>query len=229
VKQNSSEIIFVVDRSGSMAKIADDMRGGFQAFIEEQKKLPGECKVTMARFNNTCETLYERKDLSEVPALDLQPQGGTALNDAVALTLQKVGQRLADTEEGERPEKILFVIITDGEENSSQEFQDTNKVLELITHQREKYSWEFIFLGASMNATQVAASMGIPQQNSVMFAANAGAQAQSVMRSASKAMMNYRSSGVIGASMGDHYSMSVDELQEEEKKVEEKKPRKRAP
>ncbi len=217
MKPNSTEIIFVVDRSGSMESIANDMKGGFDSFIREQKKLPGECQVTLARFDNEYELVFERKDLTDVPPLELIPRGGTALNDAVGRTINAVGERLAKTPEDQRPSKILFVIITDGEENASQEFKDTRKVLELITHQREKYSWEFIFLGASLNATQVAQNMGIPKARAVMYAASAGPAAAGVMRSVNLAASRYRGAG--GQSIGDmheNYTASVAELEKEE-------------
>ncbi len=218
MKPNSTEIIVVVDRSGSMENIAADMRGGFNTFIEEQKKVPGECKLTLARFDNEYELVFEKKDLKDVPPLELIPRGGTALNDAVGRTINAVGERLAKTPEDQRPSKVLFVIITDGEENASQEFKDTNKVLNLITHQREKYQREFLFLGSTLNAVQVARHMGIPAQAAVMFNAQAGANARGVMRGMSSYATSHRAAPVgaaIDLNAQEVYQTSV-KLEEEE-------------
>ena len=220
MKPDSTEIIFVVDRSGSMINIAADMRGGFDTFIEEQKKLPGECKVTLARFDDHYELVFAGKPLAEVPPLELVPRGSTALNDAVGKTINTVGERLSKTPEDQRPSKVLFVIITDGKENASKEFQDIRKVLELITHQREKYQWEFVFLGASLDAIEVAQNMGISASGAVMFNAKAGASARGVMRSVSKMATSYRISPARAPMMNaqDAYITSVAEDEEENKK-----------
>lgn len=170
-KANRSEIVFVVDRSGSMERIAADMRGGFDAFIAEQRKVPGLCAVTLAQFDNEYEVVYTGKPLADVPPAVLEPRGSTALLDAIGRTIVQTGARLAAMPEHERPSKVYFVIVTDGQENSSCEFGHA-QVATMITHHREAYSWDFVFLGADENAIAVAGAMGI--RSAAKFDANAG-------------------------------------------------------
>lgn len=218
MKENSSEIIVVVDRSGSMAAIAHDMMGGFDTFIAEQKKLPGECKVTLAQFDDNYELVYSGKPLAQVPKLKLEPRGTTALLDAIGKTINSTGQRLAAMAEGDRPSRILFVIITDGHENASKEF-NRDQVNQLITQQREKYSWEFVFLGASQDAIDVAHSYGIPMANAVYYNQAAPNSAKAVMRSVSH-MSNMVRSASIGSKVSlnaqDVYASSLADLDAED-------------
>jgi len=198
-KPNTTEIVFVVDRSGSMSTIADDMKGGFDSFIAKQKELPGECKVTLVQFDDEPETVYTALSLNEVPALDLVPRGMTALLDAVGKAIQETGMRLAAMPEHERPSQVLFVIITDGRENQSKEY-GRNRVYDMITHQREKYSWEFVFLGANQDAFAEGTSMGISPTNSVTTkASSVGTKA--LFHGLSANVATYRSSG-LGRSEG---------------------------
>lgn len=167
-KANSTEIVFVLDRSGSMETIAADMKGGFDSFIQEQKKVPGECRVSLVSFNTTLDVVYEGLMLAAVPKLELYPRGGTALFDAVGVAITSTGARLANMPEAERPAKVLFVIITDGEENSSREYTK-NQVAELVAHQQKKYSWDFIFLGANLDAAKAASDLNIAVGNVVQW------------------------------------------------------------
>ena len=169
--KNLTEIILVVDRSGSMSTIAADMRGGFDSFIKDQRKLPGSCRVTLTRFDSEYEVVYENMALSDVPPLELVPRGTTALLDAVGRTIDTVGARLSKTPESKRPSKVLFVVVTDGHENASHEYTHA-RIREMIKHQREKYSWEFVFLGASEDAFDVAMSMGISGSNAAVYQHN---------------------------------------------------------
>ena len=222
MKPNSAEIIFVVDRSGSMARIAEDMRGGFKTFIAKQKETPGECKVSLARFDDAYEMVFEAKPLGEVPDLELEPRGHTALYDAVGRTIQAVGQRLAKTPEDQRPSHVLFVIITDGQENASSEY-NREKVMQMITHQREKYSWEFTFLGADLNALDVAQGMGILRANAVMYSASpAGARA--AMRGMAQVSSHYRVSagGQSVLNVADAYTSALDNPDDDQKQDDQK-------
>lgn len=167
-KPNSTHIVFVVDRSGSMTAIAKDMVGGFKTFIEEQKKLPGECCVSLITFDSAYEVQYKSKPLAEVGELVLEPRGSTALLDAMGKTIYDVGTMLASMNEEDRPSQVLFIVITDGQENSSREYT-SKQVFDMITHQREKYSWEFIYLGANQDAIATASSLGISTTNSVTY------------------------------------------------------------
>jgi len=170
MKQGLAEIVVVLDRSGSMSTIREDMIGGFDAFISEQQKLPGECSVTLTQFDNDYEVVYSGKPLKDVPGLDLVPRGSTALMDAIGRTIGEVGARLKTTPEDQRPERVLFVILTDGAENASREFTKAS-INQMVTHQRTKYKWEFVYIGANQDSFAEAGQLGIGiAQN---FAANA--------------------------------------------------------
>lgn len=192
-KPNSTEIIFVVDRSGSMTSIAADMRGGFDTFIAKQKETPGDCKVTLTQFDDHYDVVYSARPLNEVAALALEPRGSTALLDAVARTINETGGRLKKLRESERPSQVLFVIITDGQENASREFTK-ERVFKMISHQREKYNWEFVFLGANQDSITTAQDMGISVSNAVTFNADKGGT-EGLMRGLSANVSRYRNSG----------------------------------
>lgn len=192
-KPNSTEIIFVVDRSGSMQNIAADMRGGFDAFITKQKETPGECKVTLAQFDDHYDVVYSARPLNEVAALELEPRGSTALLDALGRTISETGARLKKMRESERPSQVLFVVVTDGHENASREW-NRDRVFRMITEQREKYNWEFIFLGANQDSIATATALGISASNSVTYDANAGGS-KALFRGLSANVSSYRGSG----------------------------------
>lgn len=159
-KKNSTEIVVVLDRSGSMISVKEDMEGGFDTLIAEQLKIPGECHVTLFQFDNMFEEVYTHRPLKAVPHLLLSPRGGTALWDAVGAAVDKMGQRLAELPDRERPDRVLFVIITDGHENASHKYA-LWQVQERIKHQQDKYSWGFIYLGSALTAVQDAEAMGV--------------------------------------------------------------------
>lgn len=167
-KPNYSELIIVLDRSGSMDRIRKDMQGGFNGFIAEQRKIPGECRVSLYQFDDVFETVYEGRTLADVPPLDLVPRGGTALFDAVAMAVDSTGERLAAMPEHERPDRVAVLIITDGQENSSRK-ATSKEVMKRVAHQKERYSWSFSFLGADESALEVADSLGIGASNSVVY------------------------------------------------------------
>ena len=149
-QENLTEIVCIVDRSGSMDAIRKDAQGGFDAFIEEQQKEPGEATVTLAQFDDKYEMVWENKPLVEIKKGDylLMPRGMTALLDAVGKTVRSVGERLDRTDEDKRPAKVIVTIITDGHENHSKEYK-REQIMEMINHQRDKYKWEFLFLAAN--------------------------------------------------------------------------------
>jgi len=172
---NKTDITFVIDRSGSMSTIAEAMNSGFDELIDKQKKEPGECRVTLSEFSDGCTTAYTARPITEVGRYRLDPRGNTALLDALAHNIRATGERLAAMPEAERPEHVLFVIITDGQENASREFAGPagrKAIHQMITHQREKYSWEFIFLGANQDAIATATDLGISAGNAVTYRAD---------------------------------------------------------
>jgi uncharacterized protein YegL len=169
---NTTEIIFLLDRSGSMAGLESDTIGGFNAFVEKQSQLEGQTLVTAILFDDKYEVIWNGADSTKVKLTDedYYVRGSTALLDAVGKTILDVDRRLSRTVENRIPDKVIFVITTDGLENSSREF-NYGQVKELISRQQEKHNWEFIFLGANMDAAKEANSMGINHRNAYNFTA----------------------------------------------------------
>lgn len=193
MKQDLTEIIFVLDRSGSMQAVRQDTIGGFNSFLEKQHDEPGEAKVSLYQFDDVFEIVYEGKDISEAPELTMEtfvPRNYTALHDAICYTINKVGARLSALPEEERPGKVLIVVVTDGMNNASKEFT-AREVNAMITHQTENYKWQFQFIGANQDAIAGAASIGIPIQNSMTYAANSKGTG-SVFASLNKRVSAYR-------------------------------------
>jgi uncharacterized protein YegL len=173
MKRNFSEIVCIIDRSGSMASIQDDAIGGFNTFLEAQKKEDGEASLTRVIFDDQYEIIDENKPLDEVEPFTKEtyvPRGMTALMDAVGKTITTVAERISNTPEDEKPEKVIFAILTDGAENSSREY-DRNKIFEMIKSKKETERWEFIFLAANQDAMLAGTSMGIDAGDTVSFAA----------------------------------------------------------
>ncbi len=163
MKKDLVEIMCVIDRSGSMSSIASDAIGGFNTFLEEQKKAPGQALLSLVLFNTNTNVVHESKPLAEVPLLDTQtfrPNGSTALYDALGESIDSLGKRLSNMAEDQRPEKVIFVILTDGEENASRKFTKT-QVADKISHQTDAYKWDFIYLGANQDAMSVGRSLAI--------------------------------------------------------------------
>ena len=163
MKKNLTELVFILDRSGSMAGLEGDTIGGFNAMIEKQKREPGEAYVSTVLFDNVSEVIHDRVDIQKVEPMTREQyyvRGSTALLDAVGKAIHHIGNVHKYARDEDRPEKTLFVITTDGMENASREY-DYEKVRRMIEHEKEKYGWEFIFLGANIDATKEAARFGI--------------------------------------------------------------------
>lgn len=164
MKENSIHVVFVVDESGSMYASVNDVIGGFNKVVDEQKAVKdGTCLVSYFKFADKVEEVFKLKDVNEVEHLTeatYSPGGCTAMNDGIGTAIDSVGKWLADMDESERPEKNLVVIITDGEENSSREYS-FDRVKEMIKHQEEKYNWSFIYLGTDISDVSYASSLGV--------------------------------------------------------------------
>lgn len=188
----------ILDRSGSMNSIASDTIGGVNRFFGEQRNLPGELLVTLVQFDDQepFEVIHSGKPIKDVPELTSQtfkPRGCTPLLDAIGRGIVEAGKRFAAMNETDRPEKVLFVIMTDGFENASKEYTK-NKVNEMISHQRTAYKWEFVFLGANQDAIATASDLGIAGTHAMTYAANTkGTQAAYASLSAN--VRNMRSGG----------------------------------
>ncbi len=163
MKKNLTELVFILDRSGSMSGLEDDTIGGYNALLEKQKKEPGEAIITTVLFDDKYELLHDRINLKGVETIsdkEYYVRGTTALLDAVGKTINKVINVQRHTAEEEQPEHVMFVITTDGMENASREYT-YKRVNKLINHQKDNYGWEFIFLGANIDAIATAERFGI--------------------------------------------------------------------
>lgn len=165
MKSNLLHICFVLDESGSMYNSVDDVIGGFQKLIDEQKgEKNGECIISLYRFSGTVKKDYIGKSVNEVPKLYYSPGGCTAMNDGVGTAIDEIGKWLSDMNESERPSKNIIVIMTDGQENASKEYNfDTVKTK--IKHQEEKYSWTFVYMGTNLQDLKDANRLGIKMRS----------------------------------------------------------------
>ena len=187
------ELVLIIDKSGSMDAIKEDAIGGFNSFLAEQQKIEGGANVTFALFDDQYNLVHNGKDIDEVEDLTEEtyiPSGTTALLDAVGLTVDRVGQRLDELDESEKPENVIVFILTDGHENSSSDYT-RDKVKKMIEHQEAKYSWEFIYGGANQDAFAEAGGLGIKGKNTFNFDAT-GKGTRTVYQSTSKMMASYR-------------------------------------
>ena len=174
MKKNLTELVFILDRSGSMAGLEKDTIGGFNAMIEKQKAEAGEAYISTVLFDNYSEVIHDRVVLNAVPRLtekEYYVRGCTALLDAVGGAIHHIGNVHKYAREEDRPEKTLFVITTDGMENASRRYS-YEKVKEMITRQKEKYGWEFLFLGANIDAAREAARFGIDADRAANYHAD---------------------------------------------------------
>lgn len=169
-----TEIVFILDKSGSMAGLEADTIGGYNAMLKKQKKAEGEAIVTTVLFDHGYELLHDRinvRGISPITEKDYQVGGTTALLDAIGFTIQKIVNVQKKTSESEQAEKVLFVITTDGMENASREFT-TDKIKKMVQYQKEKFGWEFLFLGANIDAISTAAQFGIGEDFAVEYHAD---------------------------------------------------------
>ena len=161
MKDNLVHLCFVIDESGSMYGSQNDIVGGFNNLIEEQKKITdGECLVSVYRFATSVKKDFIGKPLNEVEDLSYNPGGGTAMNDGIGAAIHEIGVWLNDMDESERPSKNMIIIMTDGEENMSTEYS-LEQVKEMIKHQEEKYSWSFVYMGSDVSSLNDAKALGI--------------------------------------------------------------------
>lgn len=163
-------IAVLLDRSGSMQTIKSDTEGGLAAYFEEQRKVDRTVRVTLAQFDTDYESVYSNVPIDEVPAPVLQPRGGTALYDAIGKLITDLGAELAARPEDERPGTVIVVVLTDGHENSSREWTHA-AVRSLIEQQQNVYSWDFLFLGANMDAVAIGSGLGFAPQQSITYGA----------------------------------------------------------
>jgi hypothetical protein len=187
-------IVVVLDRSGSMQSVKTDTEGGLRAFLDAQKEAPGETLVTLRQFDHKHDTVFENVPLGDVPAFELVPRGMTALHDAVGSTINAVGEHLASMDEGDRPGEVIVVILTDGQENASQEFT-SNQVKQMITEQQDKWNWVFVFLGADQDAVAAGGRLGVRAETAMAYGS---AHTSEAMTSAGRAVARGSRTGDYG-------------------------------
>ena len=174
MRNNTTELVFILDRSGSMSGLEKDTIGGFNSMIEKQKKEDGKCYVSTLLFDDKCDVLHDRVELQNIPLMtekDYYVRGSTALLDALGGAIRHIGNIHKYARREDVPEKTLFVITTDGMENASHRYT-AEKVKAMIQRQKEKYGWEFIFIGANIDAVTTAKNYGISAECAVNYRAD---------------------------------------------------------
>ncbi len=198
MKKNLTELVFILDKSGSMSGLEKDTIGGFNSMLEKQKALEGKCNITTVLFDNNYELLHDRIDIRGIKPIterEYRVGGSTALLDAIGRTIHKISGVQKNTAEDYRANKVMFVIITDGEENSSREYS-AEKVKKMIELEKSKYGWEFIFLGANIDAVETAESFGISADRAVDYVADSEGTELN-FRMMSEAAAAYRGKGIV--------------------------------
>ncbi len=169
MRNDLNDLIMVIDRSGSMANCRTEAENGINAFIEDQQKAPGECRLTLVQFDTEYEFVHLAKSIRDVPKYVLNPRNSTALHDAIGRAINETGARLAAMPEDQRPWLVTVYIVTDGLENASKEFT-RKQIREMINHQRSVYNWKFLFVGADENAIAQGVELGVQADASAKFA-----------------------------------------------------------
>ncbi len=208
MKQGLTELVFVLDKSGSMAGLESDTIGGYNSMLEKQQQLVSECVVTTALFDHCYELLHDRIDIRAIHSItaeDYQVGGSTALLDAMGTTIEKIAKVQHNTAPDYRAERVIFVIITDGEENSSRAYT-INQIKGLVEQHKEQDGWEFIFLGANIDAIETARRFGIHEERAQSFHADKEGVALN-FATLSESVAEFRQSG----SMNDNWKKKIEE------------------
>ena len=205
MNQPLTELVFVLDRSGSMEAMVEPAISGFNRLLREQQQVPGHARFTLVLFDDQYELPFHSVPIAEVLELNTEtfvPRGGTALLDAIGRTIDDLGKKLAATAEKDRPNQVIVAILTDGEENASHHYSWEN-VARRIRHQTEKYQWQFLFLGANQDAIATAGRMNIHAANTANFAMNEHSY------HSSKSALSRKMSAVRRRSQGDNDANTV--------------------
>ncbi|MDO4459878.1 MAG: vWA domain-containing protein [Clostridia bacterium] len=207
MKNNNTELVFILDRSGSMHGMEKDTIGGFNSLIEKQKKLDGKCYVSTVLFDHETEVIHDRVELQEIKPMterDYEVRGSTALLDALGSAIHHIGNIHKYAREEDVPQNTMFVIITDGMENASRQYSYSS-VKSMIERQKVKYGWDFIYLAANIDAAENAARFGIDESRAVDY--NCDSDGMDVVYGAvCEAVSNAR----MNAPMSDEWRKSVD-------------------
>lgn len=203
MKNNTTELVFILDRSGSMAGLESDTIGGFNAMIAKQKKLDGKCYVSTVLFDDKTEVLHDRVELKNVEQMtdrDYTVRGCTALIDAIGSSIRHISNIHKYARPEDVPENTMFVITTDGMENASHSFT-ADEVKKMIEHKKEKYGWEFVFIGANIDAVETASHFGIGRDRAVNYHADRDGTAV-LYETVSDAVCNVRACRPMSADWG---------------------------
>ena len=207
MKNNITELVFILDRSGSMEGLEKDTIGGFNAMIEKQKKQDGACYVSTVLFDDVSEVLHDRVKLGDVQKMtnkDYYVRGCTALMDAIGGAIHHIGNIHKYARNEDVPVHTMFVITTDGYENASRRY-DSETVKKMIERQKEKYGWEFLFIGANIDAVETAARYGIDKDRAVNYQADVKGT-EIVYETVTKAVSSVRA----GANLDADWSKDID-------------------
>ena len=220
MKNNITELVFILDRSGSMAGLESDTIGGFNAMIEKQKKQDGGCYVSTILFDDVSEVLHDRVKLGDIPKMtenDYTVRGCTALIDAIGGAIHHIGNIHKYARPEDVPEHTMFVITTDGQENASHRYT-SEQVKKMIERQKEKYGWEFLFIGANIDAVETAARYGISRDRSVNYNAD-GEGTHILYESVAKAVCNVRASAPLSADWSEEINADYQRRGNKNKKI----------
>ena len=207
MKDGYTHFCLIVDRSGSMYNIVDDMNGAIVQLMQNQAKEPGTCLVDVIVFDTVVDVKYDNADPLEISDRVIEPRGNTALNDAIGIGVTRLGNKLRLLPEDERPSTVIVVVVTDGMENSSVEYTH-RQIRHLVEHQTDKYNWTFMYLAANVDAFATGQAYGFAKGTTIAYAASSQG-AQNVVASAS--------AGATRARRGDSADFTQDERDAAEK------------
>lgn len=196
MRQDYCDITLILDESGSMCSLQSDTIGGVNRFLSEQNNQPGKCVVSLITFNHEHRHIYLGQHISHAPSLtkeSYRPSGSTALLDAVGFAIDEAGSRFKNMAEQDRPSKVLFVIVTDGEENCSK-LRTKAQVKDAIERQQNIYKWEFVFMGANVDAFSEAGGLGISKDSTLQYT-NSPIHVARMYHSLSANTVNFRAGG----------------------------------
>lgn len=202
MQKDLTEIVVVLDRSGSMASCKTDAEGGLNTFIDQQKTAPGRANFTLIQFDDKYEVVCSGVDIRTVNHFTLVPRGWTALRDAVGKAITETGERLSKLPESERPGLVVVVIVTDGAENASTEYTQ-QQIHDMIKHQQEVYSWQFTFLAANIDAFAAGGDLGVKTSGTLQFSA---AKSKQTYAALNKNVTRMRSASVGGFEVANTYT-----------------------
>lgn len=178
--QNLTLIAFLLDRSGSMQSIKSDVVGGFDAFLTEQRGGDGECRVTLAQFDDEYEVVYHAVPVDKVPALELNPRNSTALLDSMGKLITDTAAEINALGEDDKPGSVIVAIMTDGLENASHEWSRP-AIKSLVEQQTNEFGWEFLYMGADQDAVEVGMDLGVKAEQAVTYGRGKSREAMAAM------------------------------------------------